>query len=195
MPDFNEKLHRLQELEKLIPKLNNIKVNLNELSGLLEKKKKALQNTTQGLSTSGGPGKFVKGLFKKTFGKAVKVGLETISVNKALKQTKEYQAKIDNDIRDIQSGMKGLKAKLKNSIKGTNKKFSESVDKTQLKIRYLQNLNSVMEDSQEKIITKKRQNILSKDERRYYIVLFFTLIAINITLFIYMVRLIHYQPN
>jgi hypothetical protein len=192
MTDFNEKLKRLQEIEILIPKLNETKKNLNELSDLLERKKKKLQDIIHPSDKRGG---LFKGLFKKTFGKAVKAGLEMISVNKALKQTKEYQVKIDDDINDIQLGLKGLKAKLKNSIKGTNKKFSESVDKTQLKIRYLQNLNSVMEESEEKIITKKRQNVLSKDERRYYIVLFFTLIAINITLFIYMVHLIHYQPK
>ena len=123
MTDFNEKLKRLQEIEILIPKLNETKKNLNELSDLLERKKKKLQDIIHPSDKRGG---LFKGLFKKTFGKAVKAGLEMISVNKALKQTKEYQVKIDDDINDIQLGLKGLQAKLKNYIKsGVNLQYRQ----------------------------------------------------------------------
>ena len=191
MSNLNEKLNRLHDIESFIPRAEETKKQLNELLEVLKNRKQKLQAIMSPPNNKGG---LIKKLLKKGLGKAVQAGLEIMRINKAINQTEDYLVEIDKNISDIQTGTKGLKVKLQKSIKGTNHKFSESVKTTQLKINYLQKLEETVEESQKKIITKERQNTLSKDEVSYKIVSFMTLIVINITLFIYMTHLIHHSP-
>lgn len=167
MATYDEKIQQLKYIEDTItPSLLKNKTNLSSLEDLLTKKIAAVSADKAG-------------------------DTEKASINKALNQIKTYKILIGNNIQSIEAGIASSKSQLQSALSSINDNFKKSATDTKIKITALQNLTTIINDEEKNITTKKRQNVLSRDEIKYKVVMFFTLIVINITLAAYITHLIH----
>jgi len=119
-------------------------------------------------------------------------------IQAAVKTATKYQKIISGHITLFNVYLVAQQKKLTDEINQSNsaitnsqKKFDTSVAETKSKIASLKGLTIKIEKAENKIITKKRQNVLSADQTKYKIVMFFTLLIINISLLGYGAYLIH----
>ena len=138
--------------EKLLPELTKTSKKLTELQVKLNAKVKEVQAT--------------KPVDKK---KIVISKVEVAELKLAIASAKIHQAAINKNITDLttyivahKNDLVELINKKEQEISSTQKKFKDSSTRTEHKIASLQDVASKIEKKEKKIITKKRQNVLSK---------------------------------
>ena len=119
-------------------------------------------------------------------------------IQAAIKTATKYQKKIAGHIKLFNIYLTAQQKKITSDISQSNreitnsqKKFDTSVAETKSKMTSLKGLTVKIDKVGNKIITKKRQNVLSTDQTKYKVVIFVTLLIINISLLGYGAYLIH----
>lgn len=119
-------------------------------------------------------------------------------IQAAIKTATKYQKKIAGHIKLFNIYLTVQQKKITSEISQSNReitnsqnKFDTSVAETKSKMTSLKGITVKIDKVENKIITKKRQNVLSTDQTKYKVVIFATLLIINISLLGYGAYLIH----
>ena len=185
-----EQLSIIENAETMIPKL---KATSKKLTDMQDKLKVQLADINKNIADNNTPPISVKKV-EKLIGLKTELGLLTLANNRAteyLKTTTTNITELSTYVTQHKTDLKNLIKKKKQDIHNTQNAFKKSSQNTEHIIKSLEGETSKIENREKKIITKKRQTVLSKDERRYNMVMFCTLIAINVTLLIYIFYLVH----
>ena len=185
-----EQLSVIEKAETMVPKLKKTSEKLTDLGDKLKAQladinKKIADNNTPPISDK---------KIEKLIGLKTELGLLTLADKRAvqyLKQTTTNMTSLNTYVSQHKTDLINLIKRKKQDIQNSQSAFKKSSQNTEHTIKSLAGETAKIENKERKIITKKRQTVLSKDETRYNMVMFFTLIAINITILIYIFYLVH----
>ena len=188
-----EQLSIIENAERVEKLLHELKATSKRLTDMQDKLKVQLADINKNIADNNTPPISVQKV-EKLIGLKTELGLLTLANNRAteyLKTTTTNIKKLSALLTELKNQLKTYIKKNETAIQSIQKSFKKSSRNTENILNSLEETTSKIENSEINIITKKRQTVLSQDETRYNMIMFCTLIAINVTLLIYIFYLVH----